>query len=108
MTISIRDLVKQLNCVHCNSGVPLDDDRHVWENGSHAFCPRKIKLTKVEGIVIGLNQQVYSTQWHGLDYVVCHKCGKLVNLHGCWLDMDGSQRHHSCLSKERMQQLQKA
>jgi hypothetical protein len=103
----IQDIIEQSKCIHCERGVQLDGDTHIWEDGSHAFCPRKLKLTEVAGMTIGLNQQVYSSQW-GCEYIVCYKCGKLLNLNACWLDLDGSQRHQSCLSKERLDQLQKA
>ena len=101
----MHKLVKQMDCFHCDGDVKLEDDRHVWEDGSHAFCPRQLKLKPMEDMKIGNNQQVYSSQWRNGNYVACAECGQMMHWHTCWLDLDGGQKHHDCLSKERLAQL---
>jgi hypothetical protein len=98
----MKELIEAIPCQHCDDNVPLDGDKHVWNDHSHAFCPRKLKLVPIEGLTIGNAQQVYSSQWKNLNYVVCEKCGKPMDWHICWLDTDtGGQVHRACLNTPR-------
>jgi hypothetical protein len=96
----LEKLIQALPCKHCEDGVGRFEHSHVWYNGN-SFCPRKLKLTPVKGLMIGRNQQVYISQWE-TRHAVCKKCGQLMGVNESMQEIEtGDQVHRRCLTTWR-------
>ena len=65
----------------------------------------EVRLTPTT-ITVGVDQNIYSTQYRFISMVHCYKCNELVGTGSMWRDNDNSMRHLDCLSDVRLKELE--